>query len=89
MSYQRVRVTMDVLVKTKGDKPLASPHLVMLANRCRTYFWTAAFEGLDDRVEVVHDEGEKRHTHAHHHDARYERCRVCTSAATDELGPDE
>lgn len=86
MAIQRIRLTIDVLVKTNNGKPLSSPHLVMMANRTGTYARTGAVEGLD--VEVLFDETQYNQ-HAHHHDARYERCRPDLHAAQDELGPIE
>jgi hypothetical protein len=87
MEVERIRVTTDVLVKSKTGKPLTAPHLAMIANRTRTALWTAGFEGLEDKWEVIFDEDEKRNTHAHHHDARYGRCRPDYAASQDDLGP--
>jgi hypothetical protein len=89
MTVHRLRVYTDVLYKTRNDKPLSSPEIVLVAQRCRTYAWTAAWEGFDHKAEVIFDDDEKNNTHAHHHDARYERCRPDYAASRDDLGPIE
>jgi len=82
----RLRVSVDLLYRAK--KPLPGPIQTMITNRTGTYLRTGAVEGLEDRVEVLFDE-DIRHQHAHHHDARYERCRPDYQAAHDDLGPIE
>lgn len=86
MTIYRARVAVDLLYK--AEKPLSSPILTRIANRTGTYVRTGAVEGLEDRIDVLFDEG-YRNQHAHHHDARYERCRRDFEAAHDELGPIE
>lgn len=90
MTVYRARFIVDVCYTTKTDKPLSSPELVMMAKRGGTYFRVGATESLEDKVDVLLDEASQhKYQHAHHHDARYERCRICNGAALDELGPEE
>jgi hypothetical protein len=86
MTIYRLRIAIDLLYK--ADKPLSGPHLTMIANRTGTYVRTGAVDGLEDRIDVLFDE-DHRNQHAHHHDARYERCRPDYLAASDDLGPIE
>lgn len=86
MTIFRARIVVDLLYK--ADKPLSSPQLTMLTNRTGTYVRTGAVEGLEEKIDVLFDEG-YRNQHAHHHDARYERCRPDLHAASDDLGPIE
>jgi hypothetical protein len=83
MALQRVRVVTDLLYESK--KPLTAPHLTMIANRVGTYLRTGAVEGLDQISVDFHEE--YRNQHAHHHDARFERCRPDTGHSGDGLGP--
>lgn len=85
MTIWRARVSVDLLYK--AQEPLAAPHLVMIANRVGSYLRTGAVEGLDN-VDVVFDKSEYNQ-HAHHHDARFERCRADHLASMDDLGPIE
>ena len=86
MTIFRARVVVDLLYK--AEKPLSGPQLTMITNRTGSYLRTGAVEGLDQKVDVLFDES-YRNQHAHHHDARYERCRPDYSAAHDDLGPIE
>jgi hypothetical protein len=86
MTIWRARVSVDLIYK--ADKPLTGPHLTMIANRVGTYIRTGAVEGLEHKADVLFDEG-YRNQHAHHHDARYERCRPDYVASHDNLGPIE
>lgn len=86
MTIFRARIVVDLLYK--AEKPLSSPQLTMLTNRTGTYARTGAVEGLEEKIDVLFDEG-YRNQHAHHHDARYERCRPDLHAAGDDLGPIE
>jgi hypothetical protein len=86
MTIFRARVVVDLLYK--AEKPLSGPELTMVTNRTGTYIRTGGVDGLDKKIDVLFDEG-YRNQHAHHHDARYERCRPDLSAATDDLGPIE
>lgn len=86
MSIYRARVAVDLMYK--ATKPLSSPELTMITNRVGTYLRTGAVDGLEEKIDVLFDEG-YRNQHAHHHDARYERCRPDYSAANDGLGPIE
>jgi hypothetical protein len=82
----RLRVAVDLIYK--ADKPLTPPLATRVANRTGTYLRTGAVEGLENKVDVLFDES-YRNQHAHHHDARYERCRIESGAALDGLGPIE
>jgi hypothetical protein len=62
--------------------------LTRITNRTGTYLRTGAVEGLEDRADVIFDEG-YRNQHAHHHDARYSPCAIELNTATDNLGPIE
>jgi hypothetical protein len=86
MTIFRARVVVDLLYK--AEKPLSSPQLTMITNRTGMYVRTASVEGLESKIDVLHDEG-YRNQHAHHHDARYERCRIELKDAQDQLGPIE
>jgi len=86
MTLYRGRIITDFIYKSEDGKPLAAPHLTMLANRTATYVRIAATEGLEDLVEIVHDK-DFDHQTAHHHDARYEQCAQCRRVSRDELGP--
>ena len=86
MTIYRARVAVDLLYK--AEKPLTPALLTRIANRTGTYLRTGAVEGLEDKIDVVFDEG-YRNQHAHHHDARYESCRPDYAAAHDNLGPVE
>lgn len=86
MTIFRARVAVDLLYK--ADKPLSGPQLTMITNRAGTYIRTGAVEGLEEKIDVLFDEG-YRHQHAHHHDARYEQCRPDLVASRDDLGPIE
>jgi len=86
MTIQRLRVTVDLLYK--GTKPLSNPHIQLITNRVGTYLRTGAVDGLEERIDVLFDEG-YRNQHAHHHDARYEQCRPDIRAGSDDLGPIE
>jgi hypothetical protein len=87
MPNYRARVAIDLLYE--AEKPLSSPQLVRIANRTGTYLRTGAVEDLDgNRIQVLFDET-YYNQHAHHHDARYERCRPDTEASGDGLGPIE
>lgn len=86
MTIFRARVVVDLLYK--AEKPLSSPQLTMITNRAGTYIRTGSVEGLEDRIDVLFDEG-YRNQHAHHHDARYEKCVADLRAAQDDLGPIE
>jgi hypothetical protein len=86
MPIYRARVAVDLVYK--ASKPLSSPQLTMITNRTGTYIRTGAVEGLDNRIDVLFDEG-YRNQHAHHHDARFERCRPDVEASADALGPIE
>lgn len=82
MPIYRARVTVDLLYQ--ADEPLSAPLLTRISNRTGTYLRTGAAEGLED-IEVNFQE-ELRSQHAHHHDAREERCRACLRLSTDHLG---
>jgi hypothetical protein len=86
MPIYRARVAVDLIYK--ASKPLSSPQLTMITNRTGTYIRTGAVEGLDNRIDVLFDEG-YRNQHAHHHDARFDRCRPDLEASADQLGPIE
>jgi hypothetical protein len=86
MPIYRARVAVDLIYK--ASKPLSSPQLTMLSNRTGTYLRTGAVEGLEGRIDVLFDEG-YRNQHAHHHDARFDRCRPDLQASADNLGPIE
>jgi len=86
MPTYRARVVVDLMYK--ADKPLSTALLTRITSRTGTYIRTGAVEGMEDRAEVLFDEG-YRNEHAHHHDARYERCRPDYEAARDDLGPIE
>ena len=88
MTIYRARVSVDLLYE--ADKPLTSALLTRITNRTGTYVRTGAVEGLEEdrKIKVVFDEA-ARHQHTHHHDARYEQCRVCLNAGRDELGSTE
>ena len=86
MTIYRARVMVDLIYK--ADKPLTGALLTRITNRTGTYLRTGAVEGLEDKVDVLFDEGYRRQQ-AHHHDARYEQCRVELHAAQDQLGPIE
>lgn len=87
MPIYRARVAVDLLYK--AAKPLTSPELVGIANRTGMYVRTGAVDGLDGKkIDVLFDET-YRNQHAHHHDARYERCRPDMNASGDGLGPIE
>jgi len=79
-------VEVDLLYK--ADKPLSGALLTRITNRAGTYVRTGAVEGLEDRIDVLFDESYRRQ-HAHHHDARFERCRPDVEASGDGLGPIE
>ena len=79
----RMRLTADLIAKVK--KPLDDPHLALFADRGLTYIRVGAVEGFEDKLEVVFDE-QHRNTRMHHHDARFETCRVCAHHAQDNLG---
>jgi len=86
MTIYRARILVDLLYE--ADKPLTSALLTRITNRTGTYVRTGAVEGLEEDhkiTKVVFDEG-ARHQHTHHHDARYEQCRVELNASRDELG---
>jgi len=72
----------------KADKPLTGALLTRIASRCGTYIRTGAVEGLDNKIDVIFDQSLYRQT-AHHHDARFQRCRPEVDASSDELGPIE
>jgi len=84
MTIYRARVAVDLLYK--AEKPLTPALLTRIANRTGTYLRTGAVEGLEDKIDVVFDEG-YRNQHAHHHDARFEACRPEVRSAQDNLGP--
>jgi hypothetical protein len=79
----RARIFLDLIYQ--ASKPLSSPQLTMVTNRSGTYLRTGAVESLEDRISVIFHE-EYRNQHAHHHDARMDRCSVCLHAARDGLG---
>jgi hypothetical protein len=79
----RMRLTADLIAKVK--KPLGDPHLALFADRGLTYIRVGAVEGYEDKLEVVFDE-QHRNTSMHHHDARFDTCRVCLRSARDDLG---
>jgi hypothetical protein len=79
----RMRLTADLIAKVK--KPLDDPHLEVISGRSMTYLRTGAVEGYEDKIEVVFDE-QHRNVRMHHHDARFETCRICARHAQDSLG---
>lgn len=87
MTIYRARITVDLLYKSNDGKPLSSPVLTRIANRTGSYVRIGAVEGIDE-IDVLFDE-QYREQHAHHHDARYERCRSDYAASRDDLGPIE
>lgn len=86
MPTYRVRVAVDLVYK--ADEPLSGVKLARIANRTGTYLRTGAVEGLENKAEVLFDEG-YQNQHAHHHDATQSRCRPDYEASADGLGPIE
>lgn len=84
MPTYRARIAVDLVYE--ADKPLSSPQLVGIANKAASAVRTVAVDDLDKKIEVRFDE-ELRNQHAHHHDARGDRCRPCYNASGDSLGP--
>ena len=55
MTIFRARIVVDLLYK--AEKPLSSPQLTMITNRTGTYLRTGAVEGLEEKIDVLFDEG--------------------------------
>jgi len=86
MTIHWLRVSVDL--PYEADKPISGPHQVLITNRTATYLRTAATDGLENKMKVLFRE-DLYNQHAHHHDARYGRCRPDLEASTDGLGPIE
>lgn len=86
LTVHRARFIIDGL--WTGDK-LSTAVLVKILNRGGDALRVLAFEEVKRaNIDVLLRE-DVIEQHVHYHDARYDTCRACASAARDKLGPIE